>query len=106
MREHGFNQCERVVKYIEKLDKDNFFKFSYDNLIKIKENTSQAHTKNRFERMENIKNSFSVCFPEKIANRNIILIDDVWTTGATIEEAGKELVKSGAREVMAYTIAH
>lgn len=106
MKEHGFNQCERIVRYIEQMDNDNFFEYSYNNLMKVKENLSQAHTKSRQERLDNIKNSFSVIYPEILKGRNIILIDDVWTTGATIEEARKELLKSGAREVAAYTIAH
>jgi len=106
MKEHGFNQCERIVHYIEKLDTEKYFDFDYDLLLKIKENVSQAHTRNRAERLKNIKNSFGVNEIEKINGRNIILIDDVWTTGATIDEARKELLKAGARDVVAYTIAH
>jgi len=106
MREHGFNQCERIVKYIEKMDENNYFNFEYKNLIKIKESESQAHAKNKVERFKNIKNSFAILTAEKIIRRNIILIDDVWTTGATLEEARKELLKAGARSVVAYTIAH
>jgi competence protein ComFC len=106
MKEHGFNQCDRIVYYIEQIDQDKYFEYNYKTLVKIKENQSQAHTKNRIGRLKNIKNSFAVCMPEKIKNRNIILIDDVWTTGATLEEARKELLKAGARSVVAYTIAH
>jgi competence protein ComFC len=106
MKEHGFNQCERIVKYIEKLDINNNFNYIYNELIKIKENESQAHTKNRIERLNNIKNSFAVKNPEAVRGQNIILIDDVWTTGATLEEARKELLEAGARSVVAYTIAH
>lgn len=106
MKQYGFNQCERIVRYIEQIDNNNVFEFSYDNLVKTKENLSQAHTKSRIERLNNIKNSFDVKSPSIISGRNIILIDDVWTTGATIEEARKELLNGGAREVVAYTIAH
>jgi competence protein ComFC len=106
MKEYGFNQCQRIVQYIEKIDKNNTFDFSYNNLVKIKDNLSQAHTKNRLDRLKNIKNSFAVRMPEKIQKRNILLVDDVWTTGSTIEEARTELLKAGAREVLAYTIAH
>ena len=106
LKEFGFNQCRRIVQEIEKIDENNFLDFSYKALIKIKDNESLAHTKNRIERLKNIKNSFSVKNTDAIYNRNIILIDDVWTTGATIEEASKELLKAGARKVMAYTIAH
>ena len=106
MKEHGFNQCQRLVEYIQKMDKNGSFEFSYNNLIKIKENLSQAHTKNKIDRLKNIKNSFIIKEPEKIQERNILLIDDVWTTGATLGEARSELMNAGAREVYAYTIAH
>ncbi|MEI7513717.1 MAG: hypothetical protein WCJ74_03805, partial [bacterium] len=106
MKKHGFNQCERIVQNIEKLDKNNYFEFSYNTLKKIKENESQAHTKNKIERLKNIKDSFAVYEAEKILGQNIILIDDVWTTGATLDEARKELLMAGARSVVAYTIAH
>ena len=106
MKEYGFNQCERIVKYIDKLDGHKCFDLELGVLLKTKETTSQAHTKNKTERLGNIKNSFGIINPEKIKSRNIILIDDVWTTGATIQEARKELLEAGAREVIAYTIAH
>jgi predicted amidophosphoribosyltransferase len=77
-----------------------------NNLIKIKENLSQAHTKSKNDRLKNIIKSFKVCEVKKIEGKNIILIDDVWTTGATINEARKELLKAGAKNVIAYTIAH
>lgn len=106
MKEYGFNQCERIVKCIEKKDSEKYFEFLYDLLIKIKDCKSQAHTKNRVERLKNIKNSFGVNLKDRIRGRNIILIDDVWTTGATINEARSELLKAGAKNVIAYTIAH
>lgn len=105
-REHGFNQCERIVRALESIDKNNSFETEYEVLTKTKETRSQAHTKGRTARLANLKNSFGICSPEKIEGRNIILIDDVWTTGATMEEAQVELLKAGARKVVAYTIAH
>jgi competence protein ComFC len=43
---------------------------------------------------------------EKILNKNIILVDDVVTTGATLSEARAILKKSGAKRVISFTIAH
>ena len=43
---------------------------------------------------------------ENIKNRNIILIDDVLTTGATLTEAKKTLKKSGVKKIIAFTVAH
>ena len=106
MKKYGFNQCDRITKNIEKIDKNRDFEYLYNILIKIKDNESQAHTSSKTERIKNIKNSFAVFSPEKILKRNIILIDDVWTTGATLDEAKGELLKAGAKSVVAYTIAH
>ena len=106
MKEYGFNQCERIVRFIEKLDTEKIFRYSYNSLVKIKDNQSQAYTKSKIERLENIIDSFGVNLKDEIKAQNIIIIDDVWTTGATINEARKELLKAGAREVVAYTIAH
>ena len=106
LREHGFNQCERIVRALGSIDRNNSFETEYDVLIKIKETQSQAHTRGRTARLANLKNSFGILHPEKIKGRNIILIDDVWTTGATIEEARAELLKAGAKKVVAYTVAH
>lgn len=106
LKEHGYNQCERLVRALESIDKQTSFEAAYDLLKKIKETGSQAHTKGREIRLGNLKDSFGMNNPEKIKNQNIILIDDVWTTGATISEARKELLRIGAKSVTAYTIAH
>ena len=58
IKENGFNQCERIVKELEKIDKRNFFEIDCDILVKKKETPSQAHTKNRQERLANLKDSF------------------------------------------------
>ena len=43
---------------------------------------------------------------EKIKNRNIILIDDVITTGTTMNEASKTLIEAGAKKVIGFSLAH
>ena len=106
IKEHGFNQCERIAREIDSIDGGQSFSIETKVLIKTKDTQSQAHTKGKALRLNNLKNSFGIKDPEKIYNRNIILIDDVWTTGATIDEARKVLMKAGARSVVAYTIAH
>ena len=120
-RERGYNQAELICREIIKIDNlrlsaqaghgvDEKLKFSLEKniLIKIKETEHQARIKNRHTRLKNIIDSFAVKDAEKnkIKNKNIILIDDITTTGATLTEAKKVLKKAGARKVIAFTVAH
>ena len=114
--ERGFNQAELICKKLIKIDKlaqnkflsngNNNFKLEKNVLIKPKDTEHQARIENRTMRLKNIVGSFSVKNLEKIENRNIILIDDVTTTGATLNEARKVLKQAGARKIIAFTIAH
>ena len=107
-KERGYNQAELICKELLKLDKDKNFCLEKNILIKQKETEHQAQIKDRNIRLRNILGSFSVKSGEenKIKNRNIILIDDITTTGATLNEARKILKKSGAKKVIAFTVAH
>jgi len=105
-KERGYNQAELICKQLVKLDEGNNFKLARNLLIKNKETVQQARIKNRQERLKNLVGSFSVKNPQVIKNQNIILIDDVTTTGATLKEARSVLRKAGARKVIAFTVAH
>lgn len=104
-RERGFNQCRLLVDEIMRLDGGANFTLSLA-LTKIKDTASQTKAENRESRMKNLKNCFAVKDPMLVARRNIILIDDVATTGATLEEARRTLRGAGARKVIAFTVAH
>ncbi len=56
-------------------------------------------------RRNNLKGAFSVSDPGLVAGRKILLIDDVFTTGATLNECAKTLSKAGAAEIEAFTLA-
>jgi ComF family protein len=105
-RERGYNQAELLCLELTKLDRNINFKLEKNILIKPKDTEHQARIENRSERLKNIAGSFTVKNPEAISKRNIILIDDILTTGATLSEARKMLKCSGARKVVAFTIAH
>ncbi len=105
-RERGFNQAEVICNELINLDKNENFKLENNILIKQKDTKHQASIKNRSERLKNLTNSFTIKNPEKIKNKNIILIDDVSTTGATLNEAKKILKQAGAKKVIAFAIAH
>lgn len=104
LNERGYNQAMLLCKKISKID--NSFKILENVLIKIKETKHQANTKNRTERLRNLLGTFGVKNSNLIHKRNIILIDDVTTTGATLFEAKKVLKQAGARKIIAFTIAH
>jgi competence protein ComFC len=114
LKERGWNQTEMLARELEKLDRNNFFRLGTDVLIKKNHTVSQTSL-SKSERLKNLKNCFEIAGKseeeiqnnrKKIKNRNIILIDDVTTTGATLSEASKALKQAGAREIRTFTIAH
>ena len=58
------------------------------------------------ERKKNIKGAFSIENNSLIADKDILLVDDVVTTGATVRECSKVLKKAGARNIYVITLAH
>jgi ComF family protein len=108
-RERGYNQAELICKELIKINnlRDGVnLKLENNILIKPKETEHQARIKNRNERLQNIIGSFAFRDNNLIKTRNIILIDDITTTGATLSEARKVLKQAGARKVIAFTVAH
>lgn len=98
----GFNQSELLAKIVA----DNFLiPLETKILIRIKNTIPQAQIKNRGERIKNIQGVFALKNPEMIKNKIIILIDDISTTGATMEECAKILKTNGAKQVWAITLA-
>lgn len=97
----GFNQAEEIGKELS-----NFLEIPLINdvLFKIRSTPPQIELSGS-EREENIKEVFSMKNPEKIRERKILLADDVYTTGATMEEAAKVLKMAGAKIIYGIVIA-
>ena len=106
LKERGYNQCELIAEELARIDEGKNFALCLDALEKIKDLPSQTSLKNRNERLSNLKGCFSAANPDKISGANIILIDDVITTGATMSEAKKTLLRAGARQVLCFALAH
>lgn len=106
LRERGHNQCELIGSEMEKIDGEIFFEYRPDILEKIKETKSQAKTENKKERLKNLCGSFRVKKPENIFGKDIIVIDDVTTTGATFSEIRNTLLSAGAKKVFCVAVAH
>jgi ComF family protein len=102
LRERGFNQSDLIAEIF--CQKTGVI-FKNDNLKRIKATKIQAESRNAEERKENIKNCFELVRPEEIRNKNIVLIDDVFTTGSTISETAEVLKKAGARKIIAFVFA-
>lgn len=105
LRDRGFNQCALIAQSLEKCDGGKNFKVDLDLLQKYKELESQIG-KTRTERLKNLQNCFCIQKGKEIKGRNIILFDDVVTTGATMHEAERTLKRSGARKVWCIALAH
>ncbi len=101
LRERGYNQSELLAKnFAAKLGKP----FTPDLLKKTKKTLTQAHLK-RSERLGNLEGAFT-CTVKIRSKFTILLIDDVVTTGSTLQECAKVLKKAGAGKVNALTLAH
>ena len=97
----GYNQTELLADSLSKILNIECRK---DILVKIKENKTQSKLHEK-ERIKNVKNVFSVESQNNIFGKNIILVDDISTTGATIGECAKLLKKVGAKTVCAFVIS-
>ena len=97
----GYNQCELIANEIAK---QMTLKFEKNILIKIKDTKIQS-TLTKSQRMKNVKDAFCIKDIEKIKGKKVILIDDIYTTGSTVNECSRILKQSGAKEVCVITIA-
>ena len=100
LRERGYNQTNLIAKELGKILEIEYIP---DMLVKIKDTEHQSKL-TKTERKFNIKNCFKVADIYNIDGKKILLIDDIFTTGATVNECSKVLKKSGAKEVKVATI--
>ncbi len=101
LKQRGFNQAEELAK---ELSKNLKIPIITDVLIKIKQTPAQMELKKE-EREKNIKGVFFCQNPGLIRGRKILLVDDVLTTGSTLEECACTLKGAGAKEVWGMVVA-
>ncbi len=106
LRKRGFNQSELIARKIFSLGGKDIFAIGSDVLIKTKETESQMSVRQKEKRLKNLFGAFAVNPNADLRGKNVVIIDDIVTTGATINEAMKVLKEAGAREVIAFTVAH
>lgn len=103
MCERGFNQSEEIAKIFARQFN---LKMLNNVLIRKINNPPQAKIENYEQRYKNAENIFEIKNSNLINKQKIILIDDVFTSGATLQEAAKILKNNGAKKIIGLTIAH
>jgi ComF family protein len=99
--ERGYNQSYYIAKGIER---STSFPVK-DNILKRNRFTESQTTMTLIERKQNINNAFSIKAKKNIIGKNILILDDVITTGATVAECGRILLENGANKVYAASAA-
>lgn len=100
-KNRGYNQS---AKFAEGLGDSLNVPFNANACVRLK-NTQTQTKKTRSERWENVEAAFSIKDNCVIENKRVLLVDDVITTGATIEACGQKLIEAGCRELSVACIA-
>lgn len=101
LKGRGFNQSILLSRTI-----GNYFSIPVKEEILIKKKlTSSQVNLSKKEREKNILRAFSVERTEEIKDKNILILDDIFTTGSTVEECARELKKAKARNIFVLTLA-
>jgi ComF family protein len=101
-KQRGYNQSAILARHLARHYQLHLI---LRNLIRIRPTDAQSQIKGRKERQENVKNAFRLRFPGAIRDRNLILVDDVLTTGATVNECAKTLKQAGATSILVLTLS-
>lgn len=103
-RSRGFNQAEEIARSFLRAYAGSGIQLSTALLVRTRETVSQTGL-TRHQRRANLQGAFSVTRPEKLHNQTVVLVDDVMTTGATAGECARMLLRAGAKQVFAVTVA-
>ncbi len=102
LRERGFNQALLLVKDLSRRTGIPYRKA----ILRKKRSTIPQVNLSGIERERELRGTFQVTEEEELWGRRILLVDDVYTTGATVNECSKALLKGGAERVDVFTLAH
>ncbi len=101
LRQRGFNQSQLLARHCFPFWKD---RIRATGLVRVRNTISQTDLSGK-ERRKNLKGAFSLCVPDLVAGKSVLLIDDVLTTGSTVSECSRILRIGGARRVEVFTLA-
>ena len=100
-RRRGYNQSEKFAEGLSHL-----LQIPCDEkIVERKIKTATQTRKSKIERWENVKDVFQIKQPEKVMGKRVLLVDDVITTGATLEACGQQLLNCGCTELSIACIA-
>jgi ComF family protein len=100
-KKRGFNQAYELAR---ELARKKGIPMLGDYLVKVK-NTPPQTSLEASERRKNLKGAFAAIQDRTMKGKTVLLVDDVYTTGSTIQECSSALIEAGASEVRALTIA-
>ena len=101
LKERGYNQSLEIARVVAKeLD----LPLDYKHLLRIKHGIPQERL-NKKERFKAVQGMFAVCNQQSVSKRHVLLLDDIMTTGATIQECTRVLLAAGAKAVSVAVVA-
>jgi ComF family protein len=103
-RTRGFNQAEAISRVALRELRDLSVEFRPKVLVRTRSTESQTGF-TREQRRENLRGAFAVPDSARVSGRNVLLVDDVLTTGATADECARILLRAGAKQVLVATVA-
>jgi len=102
LRERGFNQAEEIAKILaSRLG----LEMRADILKKVKDTPHLTKVKDKDERRKSVRDSFEISEPAVVKGKTVVLVDDVYTSGATTGEIIKILRRKGAENVVVFVLA-
>ena len=96
----GFNQAELLAGFLAR-----YYDTPLVNALERTKETLPQFELPRATRLENVKGAFKVADPRAVYNKRVLLVDDIYTTGATIAECSKSLMIAGSKRVEVLTLS-
>ena len=103
-RQRGFNQSELIARSALKGLPSSRFELHNGNVRRTRATTSQTGLTSH-QRRENVRGAFIVTAPARVKERTVVIVDDVYTTGTTLNECARVLRAAGARQIVVATVA-
>jgi ComF family protein len=101
LRWRGFNQSLLLARQVSRLYEVPTDPFVLNRARETAPQTELAED----ERRRNVRGAFAICAEKSLKGKNVLLVDDVYTSGATVNECSRVLIRGGVREVYVLTLA-